>query len=458
MMFDCNLMVDPVFAADGFTYERDAIERWMQAHGTSPRTNKPLEHTMVMPNMMARQMIATWCEQNGVPVPRIPKPAATAAAAGARAAAAAAPLLQKPQVMCVAHPEEQLRVFCLDCDRAVCLICAVDSDFCKSHTTKAFKSLLQELKTDMDGWARAQEECARGADELCAQIQAELKAKKQALDTEAAALHQQVRASCDKRAATFGAILLKRREREELVAGAVACAEVAVKGSAAAAVVASALRRARADIPPACAAEFRASAAPAAAVGHVLAAAAVLDPEDEAARAAAEAAKKQTVQVNRSQNCSGGWCFGNDAIDALTISVSSVVAVSGISLCKWVSGSTSANVDVYVIEGSSTSGHVLVHEVLRDVQLNTRATIPLMLQQPVQLAPNADYTLALKIQGGMQHASCEQGLGSMQSTTSAGVPFTVTVKNTTFDGPAPLNNDNGTSLDCGQIPSIYFFC
>jgi nucleoid-associated protein YgaU len=450
-------MVDPVVAADGFTYERDAIEKWMQAHGTSPRTNQPLEHTMVMPNMLVRQMIAAWCEQNGVPVPRIPKPAANRAAAGAGAAVAAAPLLQKPQVTCAAHPDEQLHVFCLDCDRAVCFICAVDSDFCKSHTTKAFKSLLQELKTDMEGWARAQEECRHSADELCARIQTDVEAKKQALDTEAAALHQQVRAACDKRAATFGAILLKRQEREELVAGAVACAEVAVKGSAAAAVVASALRRARADIPPACAAEFRAAAAPAAAVGQVLVADAVLDPEDEAARTAAEAATKRTVEVNRSRNFEDGWGFSG-SIDALTISVSSVVAVSGISLCQWISGSTSANVDVYVIEGSSTSGRVLVHEVLRDVQLNTGAVIPLMLQQPVQLVPNADYTLALRMQGGMTHQKCQQCLGSIQSTTSAAVPFTVTVKQTTLNGPEPLNKDNSTSPRSGQIPSIYFSC
>jgi intracellular multiplication protein IcmE len=72
----------------------------------------------------------------------------------------------------------------------------------------------------------------------------------------------------------------KRVEREELVAGAAASPDVAVKDSAAAAVVARALDRAKAAIPPASAAEFRAAAAPAAAVGHVLVAEAVVDPED----------------------------------------------------------------------------------------------------------------------------------------------------------------------------------
>ena len=295
MHFQCQLMIDPVFAADGFTYEREAIELWLQGHDTSPRTNQPLENKTVIPNMMARQQVIAWCEQNGVPVPVIPKPAAKPPAAGGGAAAAALPLLQKPVVMCPSHSNERVRVFCMDCGRAVCFNCAVDSDVCKAHTTKAFDPLLHELKTDREGWARAQEECRRGSEQLCASIQADADAKKQAIDIEAAALQQQVRAACDERASAIGAILLKREEREELVAGASVHPDVAVKGSAAAAVVACALRRVRAPIPPACAAEFRAAAAPAAAVGQVIVAAAVVDPEDEAVRAAAAAAAAEAA-------------------------------------------------------------------------------------------------------------------------------------------------------------------
>jgi hypothetical protein len=222
-------------------------------------------------------------------VPAAPKRAAKPAAAGG--GAEAAPLLHKPQIMCPTHDDEQLRVFCAHCNRGVCVLCAVDTDMCKAHTTKAFKPLLQELKADREGWARAQEECRRGSEQLCASIQADADAKKQAIDIEAAALQQQVRAAADERSATIGAIVLKREEREELVAAAAAHPDIAVKDSAAAAVVASALDRARAPIPPASAAEFCPAAAPAAVVGHVIVAAAVVDPEDEAARAAAAAAE-----------------------------------------------------------------------------------------------------------------------------------------------------------------------
>ena len=49
-------MREPVVAADGFTYERLAIEAWLQhqrAAGlppTSPMTNLVLEHTHLLPN------------------------------------------------------------------------------------------------------------------------------------------------------------------------------------------------------------------------------------------------------------------------------------------------------------------------------------------------------------------------------------------------------------------------
>ena len=190
-------------------------------------------------------------------------------------------------------------MFCVDCNCAVCVLCAVDVDLCKSHSTKAFDPLIEELKTDREGWARAQRECGEGAEQLCAAIQADgdtkIRVYTQAITAQVVQLQQQVRSAAAARSTAMGAILLKRQEREELVAGAAASPQVAVKGSAAAAVVASALGRARAPIPPASAAEFRAAAAPAAAVGHVVVADAVVDPEDEAARAAAAAAEAARV-------------------------------------------------------------------------------------------------------------------------------------------------------------------
>ena len=36
--------------ADGFSYERSAIESWLKGHDTSPRTNVKLAHKDLLPN------------------------------------------------------------------------------------------------------------------------------------------------------------------------------------------------------------------------------------------------------------------------------------------------------------------------------------------------------------------------------------------------------------------------
>ena len=50
-------VIDPVMAADGHTYERAYIERWLQDHDTSPKTNLPLDHKTLVPNYALRSMV-----------------------------------------------------------------------------------------------------------------------------------------------------------------------------------------------------------------------------------------------------------------------------------------------------------------------------------------------------------------------------------------------------------------
>ena len=58
-----EFMKDPVVAADGHTYERKQIETWFASWGfsdlpvKSPKTNLPLEHTMLIPNHALRIVI-----------------------------------------------------------------------------------------------------------------------------------------------------------------------------------------------------------------------------------------------------------------------------------------------------------------------------------------------------------------------------------------------------------------
>lgn len=59
--FECPItreqMVDPVIASDGFTYERDAISRWLSSRGTSPQTNAPLASRNLVPNRALKALI-----------------------------------------------------------------------------------------------------------------------------------------------------------------------------------------------------------------------------------------------------------------------------------------------------------------------------------------------------------------------------------------------------------------
>ena len=59
---DCCLtqvvMVNPVIAADGHTYERTAIQHWLQGSCLSPVTGGKLPHTRLVPNMLVKSALA----------------------------------------------------------------------------------------------------------------------------------------------------------------------------------------------------------------------------------------------------------------------------------------------------------------------------------------------------------------------------------------------------------------
>ncbi|CAK9171644.1 unnamed protein product [Ilex paraguariensis] len=74
-----DLMKDPVTLSTGITYDRESIERWIEAgNGTCPVTNQVLSHFDQIPNHAIRKMIQDWCVENRshgierIPTPRIP--------------------------------------------------------------------------------------------------------------------------------------------------------------------------------------------------------------------------------------------------------------------------------------------------------------------------------------------------------------------------------------------------
>ncbi|XP_015881290.3 U-box domain-containing protein 14 [Ziziphus jujuba] len=66
-----ELMTDPVIVSTGQTYERSCIQKWLEAgHKTCPKTQQSLMHTALTPNYVLKSLIALWCENNGVELPR----------------------------------------------------------------------------------------------------------------------------------------------------------------------------------------------------------------------------------------------------------------------------------------------------------------------------------------------------------------------------------------------------
>eukprot|EP01047_Picozoa_sp_COSAG01_P030969 COSAG01_NODE_2178_length_8215_cov_128.540414_4_plen_353_part_00 len=55
-----EIMADPVFAADGHSYERVAIETWFRSKQTSPMTNDAMPSTMLTPNRQLKSQIRGW--------------------------------------------------------------------------------------------------------------------------------------------------------------------------------------------------------------------------------------------------------------------------------------------------------------------------------------------------------------------------------------------------------------
>ena len=51
-----EIMVDPVVTADGHTYERSAIVKWLLKKATSPLTGEPLAHIQLTPSHAMRAM------------------------------------------------------------------------------------------------------------------------------------------------------------------------------------------------------------------------------------------------------------------------------------------------------------------------------------------------------------------------------------------------------------------
>lgn len=56
-------MEDPCVAADGYTYERRAIDQWLRTNDKSPMTNALLPHKNLLANYNLLSAIMDWKSQ-----------------------------------------------------------------------------------------------------------------------------------------------------------------------------------------------------------------------------------------------------------------------------------------------------------------------------------------------------------------------------------------------------------
>jgi hypothetical protein len=72
-----GIMYEPVIAMDGHSYERTAIEEWIETRLrkgqpiTSPLTNDLMERN-VIPNLALRNLIRAFCEEHSLSFPTGP--------------------------------------------------------------------------------------------------------------------------------------------------------------------------------------------------------------------------------------------------------------------------------------------------------------------------------------------------------------------------------------------------
>ena len=68
------VMVDPVIAADGHTYERDAIHNWLSSQSRSPLNGTQLRSLTLTPNHNLRSQIGEWIASTTASAPALPPP------------------------------------------------------------------------------------------------------------------------------------------------------------------------------------------------------------------------------------------------------------------------------------------------------------------------------------------------------------------------------------------------
>ena len=185
-------MDDPVVAADGHTYNRTDIENWFKQHNTSPLTNEPLDHQLLLPNIAIRKAIIAWREEHGLP-PLVFGPSAKPQPPVA--VVNPAPDIHKPAAVC-SFSKKALQAYCTTCRKSICISCLTDPARCKSHIARVLDDIVTGVRETHAAWVQVLQGQPQQLQAECDRVTAAADAAVQAIREEEAELKLQLRRVC----------------------------------------------------------------------------------------------------------------------------------------------------------------------------------------------------------------------------------------------------------------------
>lgn len=145
------------------------------------------------------------------------------------------------------------------------------------------------------------------------------------------------------------------------------------------------------------------------------------------------------------------WRYDGERIDAITLSVSKEVLLTGIGFCRPCKASGRIVTKMLrVLQGTNTAATaVYSHAVQSVVEADARDSVQkIALSPPVMLRSKVNYTIAMKMEGSASY-KCVDCSRTMSSEGEVNWTFTATVF-------SPTDLSNRTDATCGPIADFYY--
>ncbi|KAJ8249316.1 hypothetical protein GJAV_G00233480 [Gymnothorax javanicus] len=150
--------------------------------------------------------------------------------------------------------------------------------------------------------------------------------------------------------------------------------------------------------------------------------------------------------INRFQQVESRWGYSGTS-DRIRFNVNRRISIVGLGLYGSIHGPTDYQVNIQIIE--SDKGLILGQNDTGFSCDGTASTFRVMFKEPIEIIANVSYTACATLKGPDSHYGTK-GLKKVTHESATGT------KTTFFFFSSPGNN-NGTSIEDGQIPEIIFY-